>query len=369
MGRSEKARKDTGNLSYTRRRLRPARATLGAARGTDRIDRMNAASWRNRLVDLVVRDPARDGIGDFDPSRHERLLKTQPEKYSELVQSVTAFGIYLLDRDGRIKSWNQGAANITGYAPGEALDQPYAMLFGAAAVREGVPTKAISFARSNRHCRDEHGWKRKNGEDFIVLATLDAVRADDGELLGFVEVFHDITEQKRREERLYKRATRDTLTGLYNRGHFTEMATQEIERARRFSEPLSLALLDIDHFKKINDTYGHETGDQAIIKLARTCEAEIRKIDFIGRIGGEEFALVLPRANKEPAFEMLQRLRLKLAEQRVASLEREFSFTVSMGLAALRPHTHDLAELLRNADAALYRAKREGRNRVETWFE
>jgi diguanylate cyclase (GGDEF)-like protein len=182
-------------------------------------------------------------------------------------------------------------------------------------------------------------------------------------------VFHDITEQKRREERLYQRATRDPLTGLFNRGHFTEMATIEIDRARRFAEPLSLAMVDIDYFKKINDTYGHEAGDKAIICLATTCARFIRKIDFIGRIGGEEFAILLPRANKEPAIEIMQRLRIKLAEQRVPALDKNINFTVSMGIATLRPTTKDLAELLRNADAALYKAKREGRNRVEAWFE
>jgi diguanylate cyclase (GGDEF)-like protein/PAS domain S-box-containing protein len=331
---------------------------------------MRAVAEDERLIDLVARDPARDGIGELAPSRHERLLRTQPEKYSELVRSVTAFGIYLLDRDGRIKSWNQGAANLTGYSQNEVLNQPYSLLFGLQAVRDGTPTKSIAFARANRHCRDEHTWRRKSGEEFVALSTLDAVRGDDGELLGFVEVFHDVTEQKRREDRLYKRATRDALTGLFNRGHFNELAAQEIERARRFAEPLSVVLIDIDHFKKVNDTYGHETGDQALIRMARTCEESIRKIDIVGRLGGEEFALLLPRANKEPAFEMAQRLRLKLAEQRLATGDhREFGFTASMGLATLRAQTHDLAELLRNADAALYKAKREGRNRVEVWFE
>ena len=183
-------------------------------------------------------------------------------------------------------------------------------------------------------------------------------------------MFQDVTEQKQREERLYHRATRDALTGLFSRGHFTETATLEIERARRFAEPLSLVVLDIDHFKKINDTYGHEVGDKAIVAMARALLEDARKIDFCGRIGGEEFALMLPRANKEPAMEFAQRLRRRIAEQRVVIAPgKEIGFTASLGVASLRNTTRDLAELMRNADAALYKAKREGRNRVEAWFE
>ncbi|HUP91194.1 MAG TPA: sensor domain-containing diguanylate cyclase [Solimonas sp.] len=327
------------------------------------------ASTPGKVASIGAGPPRRE-LGDLDPNQHEGLLRHDPEAYAQMVRTVTAYGIYLIDPDGKVRSWNQGAANISGFAEREVIGHPYASLFSEAALRDGAAAKTLNFARSNRHCRDEHKRRRKNGEEFLAECTLDAVRDVDGRILGFVEVFHDVTEQKRREERLYQRATRDPLTGLYNRGHFTELATQELERARRFSEPLSVALLDIDHFKKVNDTHGHEAGDRAIQAIARCCTEGIRKIDFVGRIGGEEFVLVLPRANKEPAFEMAQRLRLKVTEVRLAGTDgQEFTLAVSIGIASLRPNTRDLAELLRNADAALYRAKREGRNRVEVWFE
>lgn len=310
-----------------------------------------------------------DSIGDLAPARHESLIRDTPERYAELVRNITAFGVYLIDRNGRIQSWNVGAKNITGFSEAEVVGKPFSDLFSESALRDSAPAKSLAFARENRHCRDVHSRRRKTGAEYVAECTLDAVRLDTGEITGFVEVFHDITDQKQREEKLYKQATRDALTGAFNRGHFTEMATQEIERARRFGEPLSALLLDIDHFKKVNDTYGHDVGDRAIITLANTVMGSLRKLDFLGRIGGEEFAVVLPRANKEPALEMAQRLRLKIAEQKVTAGDKEFSFTTSIGLAALRPHTKDLAELLRNADAALYKAKREGRNRVEVWFE
>ena len=314
-------------------------------------------------------DKTQEGIGELDPGRNEGLIRSQPERYAELVRDVAGFGIYLIDREGRVQSWNLGAKNITGFEASEVIGQPFSRLFAHAALKETLPQKALGFARANRHCRDEYARIKKNGEEYYALCSLDAVREENGQIAGFVEVFHDITQQKLRENKLYKQATRDVMTGVYNRGHFTELAMQEIERAQRFSEPLSLVLMDIDFFKKVNDTYGHEVGDKTIIALAHTSAEFIRKIDFVGRIGGEEFAITLPRANKEPAFDMAQRLRIKLSELKIKAAEKEFSFTVSMGVAALRPHTKDLQELMRNADAALYKAKREGRNRVETWFE
>jgi len=307
---------------------------------------------------------------EFDFRQHEALLKTDPARYAEMVREVSAFGIYLLDPEGMIRSWNRGAENITGLAEAQVMGRPFSLLFTDAGQRDHLPQKTLQFARGNRHHKDEQARRRANGEELIALCTLDAVRRDTGELSAFVEVFTDITEVKRREAVLYQRATRDTLTGLSNRGHFTEMATNELERARRFAEPLTVALMDIDHFKRVNDTYGHDAGDQALVHFAGVCQQHARKVDLLGRLGGEEFVMLLPRANKEPAFEIIQRLRLGVMESRcTAPSGVVFSFTVSVGLASLRPNTRDLRELLRNADAALYKAKREGRNRVECWFE
>lgn len=330
---------------------------------------MSVLTWKAGKIYPLTRGEPRDEAGDFDPGRHEALLRSQPERYAEMVRTVTAFGIYLMDRDGLVQSWNHGAENLTGFSEREVQGQHFGALLSDQAQREGLPLRNLAFAANSRHCRDEHRRRRKGGEEFDALSTLDVIRDEAGEILGFVEVFHDISEQKQREERLYQRATRDPLTGVFNRGHFNEIAMQELERARRFAEPLSLVMLDIDHFKKVNDSYGHEVGDSAIIALTRTCSRHLRKIDSLGRLGGEEFAILLPRANKAPAFEMAQRLRLQIANQRISTPEREISYTVSMGVASLLPTTRDLAELLRHADAALYQAKREGRNRVISWFE
>jgi diguanylate cyclase (GGDEF)-like protein/PAS domain S-box-containing protein len=287
----------------------------------------------------------------------------------DLVSNVSAYGIYMMDVDGYILSWNNGAANITGFTEREVLGMPQSKVVGDPIEVDGILQRAMHFARLNNHCGEVQARRRRNGTLFFAQITLDVVRDAAGEISGFIEVFSDVTEQKEREDALYRSATRDSLTGVFSRGHFIEMANMEIDRARRFAEPLSVAMFDIDHFKAVNDTYGHAAGDKVIIALTQSIVGYIRKIDFIGRIGGEEFALLLPRAHKQPALEVAQRLRKLLSELTVDVGEATINFTVSIGVAALRPTTRDLPDLLRNADAALYKAKREGRNRAEAWFE
>jgi diguanylate cyclase (GGDEF)-like protein/PAS domain S-box-containing protein len=318
----------------------------------------------------VYRGGSTDVPLGFLPQQHAQLLQRAPERYSEMVSSISAYGIHLIDRRGIIRSWNHGAETITGLPRDQAVGQAFDRLFPPAAVAEGIPRRTLEFVRAHQRCSDEQRRIRGDGAEFVAQTTLDLVRSENGELLGFVEVFQDVTEARRREQQLYQRATRDALTGVHSRGHLLETAANEMERARRFSEPLSVLLLDIDHFKRINETYGHEIGDRTITAVAHCCVENCRKIDVVGRLGGEEFAVVLPRANKEPAAEMAQRLRRVIGELRVPThAGRDIGVTVSVGVAAMRSTTRDFAELLRQADVALYQAKREGRNRVQVWFE
>lgn len=307
------------------------------------------------------------------PDQQSDLLRSDPEAYANLVKGITAYGIYLLNPEGRIQSWNAGAEKITGINAREAVGQPYQKLFSRQSQLDRVPEKTLDYVRANQHAHEEQRRLLTDGNEFLAEVTLDSVRRSSGALMGFVEVLQDVTDARQKQQALYKQATRDAMTGIYNRGHFTESANQEIERARRFAEPLSVVMLDIDHFKKVNDSYGHDIGDKAIIALARCCEAEIRKIDFVGRLGGEEFAVLQPRAAKQPALEMANRLRMRIAEIRIplpgGYRSKVLSYTASLGVATLQPHTEGIQELLKNADNALYQAKNEGRNRVRAWFE
>jgi diguanylate cyclase (GGDEF)-like protein len=175
----------------------------------------------------------------------------------------------------------------------------------------------------------------------------------------------DLTERKKLERMLEHQARIDALTGLINRRHFYEQAELELARAKRHGEPLSLLMLDVDHFKAVNDNHGHHTGDVTLQKLSEVCTQTFREIDLVGRLGGEEFAVLLPQTHGAQALEVAERLRLAAADAAVP-LEQggALHFTVSIGVASFAATDDSIETLLRRADQAMYQAKNSGRNRV-----
>ncbi len=160
-------------------------------------------------------------------------------------------------------------------------------------------------------------------------------------------------------------ATTDTLTGVYNRRQVLKMAESEVERALRYHHPLSVLMLDIDDFKKVNDTYGHIDGDQVLQAVAARFKKQIRDIDLVGRFGGDEFMLVLLETSLEDACTCAERIRSTVMGTPLKLEQRSVSVTVSIGVAAIGEETDNLTSLLRDADNALYTAKQAGKNRVE----
>lgn len=173
-------------------------------------------------------------------------------------------------------------------------------------------------------------------------------------------------ELRRQKEVAETLARTDALTGLANRRAFDEVAQQEIERARRYGTPLALVMTDIDHFKVVNDTYGHHIGDQVLQNFAKVLMSQVRSIDLVGRWGGEEFVILLPETSLEEAHLAAERMRLAVAGTPLRFEGKSFGYTASFGVAEFQPETPTMDSLLGRADAALYRAKDAGRNRVET---
>jgi two-component system cell cycle response regulator len=163
---------------------------------------------------------------------------------------------------------------------------------------------------------------------------------------------------------LHKLATTDVLTDLMNRRSFIERANAEVARARRYKKPLSVLLLDADFFKRVNDTYGHAGGDQVLRDLADHARHVVREMDFVGRIGGEEFVICLPETALDGAMIVAERLRERVAGHPVAFEDKQISVSVSIGVTEIQPGDGEVAPLMQRADMALYEAKNSGRNRV-----
>jgi len=168
--------------------------------------------------------------------------------------------------------------------------------------------------------------------------------------------------------RLYREIQRlaitDELTGLYNRRGIMELGEREFERAARHNRPLSVVLMDIDHFKNVNDSHGHAAGDQVLRVLGEECRRHVRGTDLVGRFGGEELLLLLPETKIKAAYEAAERLRRLIEEMEVQSEQSSIKITISLGVAERKGNMEELAELIRQADEALYAAKEGGRNRV-----
>jgi len=160
----------------------------------------------------------------------------------------------------------------------------------------------------------------------------------------------------------------DSLTGLFNRRAFEKKMHEEFERSKRYHNPLSLLILDIDNFKTINDTYGHHGGDAALVKISETLREKTRQSDFPSRYGGEEFVLVLPETDQENALQVASKIHDAIRSCAFGTTTRPFALTVSIGVSSTSTRFYsDWRELLNDADQALYLAKNTGKDRVETW--
>ena len=189
-------------------------------------------------------------------------------------------------------------------------------------------------------------------------------QAEPGQRVIVVGIAEDITEKKHLEGELQRLATTDVLTQSSNRRHFFECAHREFEQARLQAAPMAFLLLDIDDFKLINDTYGHQEGDLVLQRIAESGKGALRRGDLFGRIGGEEFAAVFPGCAPDMAKQIAERLQREIQRLSFTHGGNTFGVTVSQGLTSLKPGDDILDNLYARADAAMYQAKRQGKNQI-----
>ncbi|MDV6315625.1 diguanylate cyclase [Idiomarina sp. HP20-50] len=211
----------------------------------------------------------------------------------------------------------------------------------------------------NNKLQIQHRMQHADGH-YIWVEEFAELQQDGFTLIG---TFRDITEQKTLELELLKKSSTDRMTGIYNRGYFTEQVDKELSRAKRNGSPLSLIILDIDHFKNCNDSYGHPFGDEVIIKIASILKKSVRSHDTAARIGGEEFAALLPEAGQAEAAVVAEKLRTKIAAHKFSKNGNDIFVTVTLGVAEVQPGDN-WTKLFNRADKALYKGKHSGRNQV-----
>lgn len=301
-------------------------------------------------------------ITEVEAARHELHERTEELEASErrLRQlSDAAFEAILTHRNGEILDCNEAATELYRQSREELLGQK------------------ISDHVHPSHLDRASKWLEEPVDDPVEVTLL---RGDDTTVpvevrtrainlkgrAALVTVIRDITAHKELQEQLRHIANSDPLTGVGNRRYFMEVGNSEFFRAVRYHQPMSLLMLDVDHFKNINDTYGHEIGDIALCSLTKSCLEALRDSDIFARIGGEEFTALMPNTGLKGAANLAERLRVAVESSTTETDQGKISFTVSIGVATMGAEDDGIEAMLNRADQGLYKAKESGRNRIVT---
>lgn len=295
-------------------------------------------------------------------SEQERKLFADRQKFRAIFDNVRDYAIYTATLEGTVDEWNPSMKRYAGWTD-DVVGQPLSRLFPKDDPDRPDIDQLLTEARRVGSVETE-GWRRKrDGSRLWGNTVITPLPDETGAVRGYVVVSRDMTERKRLEDEMRELATTDPLTGACNRRQGGMMLAAEFERSARSGEPFSVLMLDVDHFKLVNDTFGHEAGDTVLKALVETCKEQLRTIDMVARWGGEEFLLLLRGADTAASVNVAERLRQTLSEVTVnSSAGQRIAFTVSIGIAVSRGSA--IEETVRRSDAALYEAKASGRNRV-----
>lgn len=322
-----------------------------------------------RLAPAVQRE-----LEQTEERRKKKLAEQTLKKISRAVEASPVC-IIIADAQGLIEYVNPKFTELTGYEFEEARGKPTSMLKSGQTPPEAYE-ELWKTIRAGNEWKGELLNRKKNGETYWEKISISSVADEKGSITHFVALSEDVTERKAADEQIRRLnaelktlATTDYLTNLYNRRYFMERGAQEFKRAKRNSQALALIMLDIDNFKQVNDAYGHETGDLALKSVAAALKTNLREIDVIGRMGGDEFTALLPDTTLKDAEKIARRAQKDIANMGLRQTENSapIPVSISIGLAEISGETNTIEDLIRNADAAMYQAKRAGRNCIVTY--
>lgn len=335
-----------------------------SSRGADRIywevKSPIYADEHNEFVDGLC------GISTDITERKQRedALRESEERFRSMFDAA-AIGMALVSLEGQFIKVNQALCRMVGYNADELLQKSFQNIthpddleIDMAFVRQLLEGSLLSYQIEKRYFH-------KDGRIIWVFLTGSVVHDAYNRIKYFIAQIIDITERKSLQRKLEEQAHQDYLTGLNNRRYFLEQGEMEFVRARRFKTPMAVLMLDIDYFKRVNDSYGHKAGDLVLQELAEILSQTLRTIDIVSRMGGEEFAILLPQTDRADAEQIAERVRL-LVEMTPKKLDSGelVHYTISIGLATMDESDTVIDSIINRADKALYKAKNSGRNKV-----
>ena len=296
-----------------------------------------------------------------------KAMEKELQEQNEVLTTITKYAhdtIIMINDEGKVTFWNPAAEKLLGYSEKEVIgkelhrlvisDESLYKLYNKSFEKFQSTGKGSVVGKTM-----ELKAKHKDGHEIYVELSLSAVRVNG--TWHAIGILRDITERKKFEELIYRQSITDPLTNIYNRRFFMQMLEREIERTRRNGKPFSLIMFDLDHFKKINDSFGHATGDMVLKKVTETVKKRIRKTDCFARWGGEEFIILLPETSLKDATRLAEELRVQVSSMVLPGVGH---VTASFGVAGFRT-TDTIDSILMRVDDMLYEAKAAGRNCVK----
>lgn len=313
----------------------------------------------NIYIDHKKKDKYISKLKKLNNQKNNLLLK------NKVYMDMASDGVHILDKEGNIVVFSHSFAQMLGYTDNE-ISKLNVADWDVQIPKEQIAAAMQSFTYQPRKLETRH--RRKDGTIIDVEVNAKWIATPDGDL--FYASSRDITERIQMEKELQKLATIDTLTQLPMRRVFMNRLSDELERChRQQGYTVAVILLDLDHFKTINDTYGHGTGDKVLKVVANILSDEIRKVDAVGRLGGEEFGLILTSTNEDMAIHFTNRIRKRIEETAITFGQSIITCTASLGITEINTLDTNIDDVLERADKALYQAKDRGRNRVEIYHQ
>ena len=322
----------------------------------------------NKQVEAIGKMQQRIAREQERHQQTESLLGEKEKTLRRIFHSVeaTSEAILIIEKNERIYYVNPAFCAFTGYSEAEMVGKvsdPFIRFEGAMISLEAIKEEAHYVGSWAGDVR----MVRKDGTTCEAFLDLTLVESPKGIFEGHILVLRDISRTKEMMKKLRELSRVDDLTGLYNRRYFLERFQSELLRAQRYGHDTCLLMLDLDHFKKVNDTYGHPAGDSVLKETGSLIRTMIRSMDLAGRYGGEELCIALPETDLEGAIVFAERLRTALSERYFSPQGREtFQVTCSIGVCQIDENYSDVNIHVDAVDKALYRAKGLGRNRVES---